>query len=168
MFRTAYGKREGNFITPSGRGMANTYEYVINKKGQKILEKTGETDLHAKIQEDLEECKIENILQAASTGDMTHFSAVGIYADVADVPKTLVEARQQIQKLENLWAEVPNEIKAKYNNDVEEFVGASGSEEWLMDMGIIGKMEEPMKQAENMPEAHAFGEVRKEEVTNES
>ena len=42
-----------------------------------------------------------------------------------------------MQNLENLWETIPQEIKNKYNNNLEEFIGASGSDGWLRDMGLI-------------------------------
>lgn len=165
MFKTAYGKRE-NLYTPSGTELENEYGYEINKKGQKVLVKTGETNLHEKIQSYAEETKIENIMRAAAAGDNSHFMANGIYADIAEMPKTLIEAKQQIQKLENLWNEVPQEIKNKYNNDVEEFIGASDTNQWLEDMGLIGA--EYIKEPEppTAPELKPYGQV-KEEPNNE-
>ena len=61
------------------------------------------------------------------------------------------------------------EIKNKYNNSVEEFVGASGSKEWCKDMGLV----EPEKGPElKTPEAAgAYGEAKgpiAEGASNES
>lgn len=166
IFKTPYGEHESKPI-PAGTEMENEYGYEINKKGQRVLVKTGETNLHEKIQADLEECKIENILQATAQGDMTHFSATGIYADVAEMPKTLIEARQQINALENMWNTLPMEIKEHYNHDVEEFVGASGTDRWLEDMGIIGaEIAEPDATLPEAPVATALGQIK--EDSNES
>lgn len=117
--------------------MQDVYEYKIDKFGRKKLEKTGETNLYAKIQESLEETKIENILKRAAIGDMTVFRPDGIYADLTEMPSNLIEARQAMQNLENLWRDLDNEIKRKYHFDVEEFIGASGSDSWLRDMGLL-------------------------------
>ena len=126
-------------------------------------------DLYAEIQAEYEATKIENILSRAIAGDVSGLSAVGDYYDTTSMPNNLIDAMTQIQKLENLWLDLPMEIKNKYNNSVEEFVGASGSKQWCEDMGLV----QPEKTPElKTPEAAgAYGEAKgavAEGVTNES
>lgn len=150
-FKTAYSERE-RYYTPTGDGIEEIYGYEINKYGQKVLVKQGEYSLYDKIQESLEETKIENILQRVAMGDTSVMRPDGIYADLTNIPTNMIEARQMQQKLENLWNGLDNEIKKKYDYDVDKFIGASGSESWLQDMGLIKK------------EAEKVAEVIKEEV----
>lgn len=137
-FKTAYGERE-HYYVPSGDGMEEIWGYEINKYGQKVITKQGEYSLYDKIQESLEETKIENILQRVAAGDNSVMRPEGIYADVTEVPKNLIEARKEMQKLENLWNGLDNELKKKYDYDLEKFIGAAGNNEWLEDMGLITK-----------------------------
>lgn len=157
IFKTAYGERERHFI-PTGDGIEEIWEYEINKYGQKVLVKTGEYSLYDQIQESLEETKIENILKRVAAGDTSVMRPDGIYADISETPKNLIEARQQMQKLENLWNGLDTEIKKKYNFDVEKFIGASGSESWLKDMGLLPVTEN---------EIPASSEVKSEGASNE-
>lgn len=136
IFRTAYGERERHFVT-SGSPIADEYGYEINKLGSKVLVKTGETNLYKRIQLHQESVQIENVLKRASIGDMSDFRADGIYIDTSELPKDLITARQQMQKVENLWNQLSPELKEKYHNDVGEFIGAAGSDGWLKDMGYI-------------------------------
>lgn len=126
-------------ISPSGEKEENTYGYEINKAGQKILAVNGKVNVYDKIQEYVEETKIENILARAATGDTSVFRPEGIYGDMTTAPANLIEAREMMQKLENTWNSLPNEIKNKYNNDVETFIGQAGNISWLEDMGLITK-----------------------------
>lgn len=142
LFRKPYEGHERTF-TEAGRALQDTFGYEIDKFGQKVLIKTGETDLYAKIQESLEETKIENILKSVMAGDTSVLRPDGIYEDISNMPKNLIEARQAMQNLENLWNTLDKEIKEKYDWSVEKFIGASGSETWLKDMGII-KTEDPV------------------------
>ena len=137
-FKTAYGDRDKVYV-PSGSRYQDTYGYEIDKFGQKVLVKTGETDLYAMIQESLEETKIENILKRVAIGDTSVMRPDGIYADISESPKSLIEARQQMQQLENLWNGLPIDTKRKYNMSVEDFIAKSGSESWLIDMGLLKK-----------------------------
>lgn len=138
-YKTAYSEMNNNhvYITESGSQLQNEYGYEIDSYGRKVLVKTGETNLYQKIQEQLEETKIENILRRAMAGDNSVFRPEGIYADLTEMPSNLLEARQSMQKLENVWQELPKELKAKYNYDLDQFIGQSGSEQWLRDMGLL-------------------------------
>lgn len=135
-FLTAYGERK-SVTTPTGDKFENEYGYEINKNGQKILTITGETNVYEKIQEQLEETKIENVLQRVVAGDTTVLRPDGIYQDITEMPNNLIEARRMMQSLENTWNTLPNEIKQHYDFDLEKFIGQSGSEKWLVDMGIL-------------------------------
>lgn len=143
IFKTAYGERDKQHSEP-GSEMHDQFGYEIDKYGQKVLVKTGEFNMYEMIQESLEETKIENILQRVAMGDNSVMRPDGIYADITEVPKNLIEARQQMQKLENLWNGLDNEIKKKYDFSVDKFIGASGTESWLLDMGLIEPKAEPV------------------------
>lgn len=132
---------------PTGQPIENIYSYEIDSYGRKILKKTGETNLYEKIQASLEETKIENILARATAGDTSMLRPDGIYADLTEMPNNLLEARKAMQKLENTWNGLPNEIKEKYNYSLDEYIGKSGSESWLRDMGLLQSKEVETKQA---------------------
>lgn len=142
-FRTAYNydNFKGlpfSYKTESGSPMKNEYSYKRDNFGRKVLEKSGETNLYELIQLSLEETKIENILARCAAGDTSMLHPTGgQYLDTTEMPNNLIEAQQAIQQLENTWADLPMEIKNKYNNDVEYFIGQSGKEEWLRDMGLL-------------------------------
>lgn len=156
-FKTAYTGRKAQHA-PSGNRIQKEYGYEINKFGQKVLVQTGETDLYSIIQESLEETKIENILKRVAIGDNSVLRPEGIYADLTEAPKNLLEARQQMQQLENTWNDLPIETKRKYNFDVEQFIANAGNENWLRDMGLLKEKptEEPITTPE--PETKTTGE----------
>lgn len=146
LFKTPYGERERHHA-PTGSPMMDEYGYEIDKFGRKILIKTGESNLYEKIQASLEETKIENIIARVTTGDTSMLRPDGIYTDLSEIPNNLIEARQAMQNLENIWNGLDNEIKRKYNFNVDEFIGASGSDSWLRDMGLLKEKEAPKEEA---------------------
>lgn len=162
-FKTPYGERERHFIEP-GTGIEKEYGYTIDRFGRKVLECKGEKNLYEEIQMALEETKIENILARAMAGDTSGLNANGTYMDTTQIPNNLIEARQAIQNLENVWLGLSQELKNKYHNSVEEFVGASGSDGWLRDMGLL--IDAPITEVnENKKESDvvgAMGQVGKE------
>lgn len=149
VFQSAYSSHVQT-NSPAGEEVEKTYSYVINSKGAKELQATGTRNTREEIQADLEETKIENILARVAIGDMTDFRPDGIYADATQVPNNMIEALNAMNNLANTWKDVPNEIKAKYNNDLNQFIAASGTEAWCIDMGIAQpKNPEKMKTAAN-------------------
>lgn len=154
-FRTAYSGQVRHTV-PAGTGIEDVYGYERDSFGRKVLVKTGETDLYAKIQMSLEETKIENIMARAVAGDTSMLRPDGLYADLSEVPNNMIDAMKQIQNLENTWAGLDNEIKRKYNFNVEEFIGQSGTEGWLRDMGLLAPQAEAVAEAINkVPEGKA-------------
>lgn len=141
-FRTAYTERK-RANCPSGSRFKNEYAYERDEFGKKKLIKTGETDLYAKIQEGAEDTKLDNIIAKITQGDTSMVRPDGIYGDLTQAPSSLLEAMQQIQKLENIWGSLDNDIKRKYNFDMEEFIGASDTEEWARDMGLLAPEPKP-------------------------
>lgn len=135
-FKSAY-KHEHKIYSPNGSPIENEYSYKIDSFGRKILHKSGETNLYEKIQASLEDTKIENIIKRAVAGDTSMLRPDGIYADLTEMPNNLIEARQAIQELENTWYGLSQKLRNKYNNSVEDFIAASGTETWLKDMGLI-------------------------------
>lgn len=145
IFKKPYETHKRHYI-PTGDGMEDVWEYTVDKYGRKILVCTGQKNLYDEIQAQLEDTKIENILARAAAGEDV-FRPNGIFADVSKMPTNLIEARQQLQMLENTWNGLTQEMRNKYNNSVEDFIGASGTEEWMQDMGLV-----PIKETvENSP-----------------
>ena len=62
-------------------------------------------------------------------------------------------------RLENAWGELPKEIKANYNWNIEEYIAKAGTEQWMIDMGLIKVPTEVAK--ENL-------ENLKQEISKES
>lgn len=149
-FRTPYGEPV-RVTCPSGTGKRPIYEYEIDAKGRKKLAVTGEQNIYEEIQAEAESVKIENILAKVAIGDMSNFRPDGIYQDTTQIPNNLIEARQEMQKIENLWRNLPSDIKAKYNWDVNQYMAHAGEEAWLIDSGFIQPTEqEPTVTSEDL------------------
>lgn len=139
-WRTAYSGQV-RMVTETGKPTAPKYEHIINKHGLKELKQTGEINVYEKIQENLEESKLENIIARVVQGDTSALRPDGLYMDTSELPKNMIEARQAIQKMENTWQTLPVELRAKYNHNLDEFIAKAGKTEWLEDMGLLKKTE---------------------------
>ncbi len=122
----------------TGNGKESEYAYRIDENGVRTLEKVGEVDVYTQIQTYLEETKIENIIKRA-TYDPT---AIGSQewmnnetTDISNIPTNYHEWKQMINKAEESFNALPAELKAKFDNNVEKYVGEYGSEGWAKKLG---------------------------------
>lgn len=140
--------------TPTGNGMMGIYEYQTKANGKKRLVKTGEKNIYNEIQAQLENTKIENVLKRVACGDMSDFRPTGIYQDISAVPKNFIEAQHEIDKVRKLWEQQPNEIKAKYDFDLNTFMAHAGEKAWGIDVGLINvQADERAAELESMEQA---------------
>ena len=151
-FLTAYSEKPVYF-SPIGTEEEVTFSYEINKYGIKELLPTGTRNIQQEIDSYEEETKLENVLARCIAGDTSMLRPDGIYADVSKMPKNMIEARQSMQKLENLWNDLPIDIKKKYEMNLDMFIATAGKESWLIDMGMIEKQVETLEKVETITEA---------------
>lgn len=116
-FLTAYD-RTSQIITPtpSGEEEEDIYSYIKKKDSEiKVLEKTGKTNVWNKIQEQLEDTKIENILKRAAAGDNTMFRPDGIYEDCTQYPDNIHDQTKLMQTAyESLAQDMANAQEAEH------------------------------------------------------
>lgn len=127
--------------TEAGENVRRTYLWEINKKGEKELRLDQTIDQQAEIDSYLEETKIENIIRRASIDpDIAARIAPDFGSDIQDfteAPHTLAEIQNIMIRAEQIWDEVPKEIKLKFDNDVDKFIATFGSVEWAENLGIM-------------------------------
>lgn len=142
----------------TGNGKEPEYAYRIDENGVRTLEKVGEVDVYAQIQTYLEETKIENIIKRA-TYDPTAIGSQDWMSkettDISNIPTNYHEWKQMINKAEESFNSLPAELKAKFDNNVEKYVGEYGSESWAEKLGWKKpeeKMTEKEEKVSNEPE----------------
>lgn len=132
--------------TEAGESVRRTYLWERNEKGEKVLRLDQTIDQQAEIDSYLEETKLENIIRRASIDpdlaarlvpDMSN----GIQ-DYTEAPQTLAELQNIMLRAEQIWEDVPKEIKSKFDNDVDKFVASYGTVEWAKNLGIYKEPEE--------------------------
>lgn len=121
--------------TPSGSIFLNTYEESIDDLGRLTLEKTGQTNIYAKIQEEHETTKIESILHAVAMGDLNALNQrEAMYVDSTTMPHSLREAQELVIKAKNEFYNMPIEVRKEFNNSPEQYVSEMGTKEFLEKM----------------------------------
>lgn len=124
------------YYCSSGSPYENVYEEEIEKKtGRKHLVKIGKTNVYEKIQEDLEQSKIENIIHKLAMGDYSVLKQAELtYADADDFPKSLMEAQNIVIKAKNEFDKFPDEVKELFNNSAEQYVSEMGTDTFIKKM----------------------------------
>lgn len=136
--------------TEAGETVRRTYLWERNEKGEKVLKLDQTIDQQAEIDSYLEETKLENIIRRASIDPDLAARLVpdigkGIQ-DFTEAPETLAELQNIMLRAEQIWQDVPKEIKLKFDNDVDKFVASFGTIEWAKNLGIYAEPEEPKKE----------------------
>lgn len=131
MIYSAYNRPKTK-AAPAGDKLQETYEMTIDENGHKTLKLSPiKENIYEKIQESLEETKIENIIARAVGGDATALAVTqGQYFDATGAPTSLAEAQQMIIGLTEEFFRLPLEIREKFDHSPEKFVHEYGSQEW--------------------------------------
>lgn len=138
--------------TEAGESTRNTYLWARNEKGEKELKLDQIIDQQAEIDSYLEETKLENIIRRASIDPNIAARIApdigGGIQDFTEAPRTLAELQNIMIRAEQIWDEVPKEIKLKFDNDVDKFVASFGTVEWAKNLGIYKKEQAEAKTPE--------------------
>lgn len=145
--------------TEAGESVRRTYLWERNEKGEKVLRLDQTIDQQAEIDSYLEETKLENIIRRASIDpDIAKRIAPdlgGGIQDFTEMPQTLAELQNIMIRAEQIWGEIPKEIKLKFNNDVDNFVASFGTVEWAKNLGIYKEEQINSKKTEAKEAAEA-------------
>ena len=133
--------------TEAGESVRRTYLWERNEKGEKVLRLDQTIDQQAEIDSYLEETKLENIIRRASI-DPDIAARIkpdigGGIQDFTEAPQNLAELQNIMIRAEQIWEDVPKEIKLKFDNDVDKFVASYGTIEWAKNLGIYAEPKEP-------------------------
>lgn len=138
--------------TEAGESVRRTYLWERDEKGEKVLKLDQVIDQQAEIDSYLEETKIENIIRRASIdpniAERIAPDVGGGIQDFTEMPHTLAELQNIMIRAEQIWDEVPKEIKFKFDNDVDKFVASFGTVEWAKKLGIYQEKQTEAKATE--------------------
>lgn len=112
-------------FAPSSSGFAPVYEERINSDGVMSLVRTGEHNINEFVQTSLEGTKVYNILERFQLGDVSALEKVkGFYADVTQVPTSLLEAHNLMKNISKNFDKLPPDLKAKFGNSADKFIAS--------------------------------------------
>lgn len=146
-FKTIQDEHE-RIYTPSGEKLEEVWTMKINDEGKEEFYISGKTNIYEKIQAFAEDVKIENIIaKVTATGDNSILEKVKYeYADTTELPTNLFEAQQKIKDAEEIFNQLPTNIKESYGNNFNMYLKDFGSETWAEKMGLTEPKTEPIKE----------------------
>lgn len=136
--------RPKTIFAPSSDGFAPIYEERINRNGIKVLVEVGRHNLNEFVQSSLEGTLVYNILHKFELGDTSVLEKVkGFYADVTEVPTSLIEVHNLMSRVSKNFDSLPSELKEKFGNSPETFLASIENGEFSK---IIASMQDSKKQ----------------------
>lgn len=128
-FRNQYDKIESHTFL-SNPGDPIRQDYIANEQGDPIP--SGKTNLYEEIQSHRASVELSTLLQRYAAGDETALNKIeGIYADVADAPSSLAELHERVRQAEEYFRDLPEGLRALFNDNPIEYVMSVGSTEFL-------------------------------------
>lgn len=131
--------------TEAGESVRRTYLWERNEKGEKVLRLDQTIDQQAEIDSYLEETKLENIIRRASIDPDIATRLMpdigGGLQDATEMPGNLMELQNIMLRSEQIWDEIPKEIKLKFDNDVDKFIASFGTIDCAKNLGIYQEKE---------------------------
>lgn len=129
MFRTKYDRIKIN----CNHGSPIKYEYgaKLDKSKNVVIEKKGETNLYAYINSFADSVDINVLLARFTNGDKEALNQrAGSYIDISNIPTNLNEYLEFQRSTEALYNTLPAEVKAKFGNNLLQFISQVGEPEW--------------------------------------
>lgn len=108
----------------------------VKEKGYPILKQTGEHNLYEEIQSYKDSCDLSSILQQFDLGSIPGipFDELGDLNDFTDMPMSPGELLGLVRRGEQMFDELPNEVRSKFNYSLYNFVGSFGSSDFIQKM----------------------------------
>lgn len=139
--------------SPSGNMYETEYREQLNDDGKLELAKVGRINIYEKIQADLENVNIYNILHAVAMGD---YSALkqreASYVDCTEMPKNLMEAQNMVLKAKAEFYNLPLEVRKEFDNSPEMYISEMGTEEFRNKVKPYADKMEALKETANKKE----------------
>lgn len=120
------------YISRSGDGFLQEYEYKIDDAGvKKLVKADSKINVYDRIQADYDSTDINKLMLRFSLGDTEAINIrSGEFLDVTELPKTLAEVFDRALQAEQYFKDLPTDLKEMFNNSPTEFFAAYGTKEF--------------------------------------
>lgn len=130
--------------TCPGSPILDIFKLKFEDDGTQTLEKIGEKNIYEEIQSHKDSVDIHVILgQCMRKGDYSLlYQREGFFGDISEMPTTYAEVLQHVADAEELWKQLPAEVKEKFDNSVAKFYASAFTPEWTEKLSL--KAAEPV------------------------
>ena len=163
------------FYMPSGAGIRLKYMLNVDDKGCECLVCSGQTDQYAEIQSYRDGCdlamllrnidpnSLNNMISSYTADDLINSGII----DYASMPKTLGSMFNLVQRGENLFSGLPEEIRREFNYSVKNFVSQFGTQSFndIISKYVSPKVD-PDSNIDKQPEVSIVSRETNKEKTN--
>lgn len=124
-----------SFISASGDRVRPLFELGLDKDKRKVLVQTGSVDIPDFINAFQATTDMAFILARLSAGDVSVLNRKPcFYCDSTILPKTPAEGYDMIDQSIRAFDALPDEVRAKFNNNVLDWLASAGSPDWISKM----------------------------------
>ena len=125
-------------FTNPGNPIKEIYKPLVQKDGSVVLVVEGHENTDEIIKSYEDSVDIDVIVARYMNGDLEALNKrIGQYGDFTQFPETYAEVLQMRIDAENVFRDLPVEIKQKFNNDPDQFFAQSGTDEWMEKLSPI-------------------------------
>lgn len=136
--KKGYAKDVISSTWPGTMGIEKTFSARYDEEGFLDVVETGTEDLYELIQSHRDACDIDYIIKRYLDGETDILEKQrGFFGDITEYPKTYAELLNRVIESEAAFGQLPTEIKEKYGNNYVAWLQAAGSDDWLVDMGLV-------------------------------
>lgn len=129
--KVPFPSEEGSWLKPK-------YRSIVGVDGEIQLLEDGFIDMYEKVQSYAESCDINNIVRRFMAGDLSALpDRQGLFMDATVLPTTRQAMLQSVIDAEASFYQLPEDVRASFDNSFEKFYVTAGSDEWLKNMASV-------------------------------
>ncbi len=120
-----------------GQKLKPVYKGTYAPDGSVRLTKVDEIDIQAEIQSHLYETDMQYIVNRLLNGDDSVLNNQSpMFGDFTTFPRSYSECIQRVIDAENMFAQLPQDVRDQFGNDWAKWLSQTGTDQWMSAMGI--------------------------------
>lgn len=121
-----------DYTCPSGDGTVQHYKMKFDESdGHRYLIPDGKRNMYDEIQSYADSVDLNVIFTKFRNGDTSVLQKLdGLYGDFSTIPTSLVDLKNRVMDAENVFNQLPLDLREKFDFDASKFYSMFGSEEY--------------------------------------
>lgn len=130
-------------VSNPGAPIKEVFSGKYDKYGTVIVDKVGEQNLYDYIQSFADSVDINLLLAKFVNGDTSALNQRnGAYLDITQFPTNYAELLNTVIAGQNMFDELPIEVKRKFDNDVNQFISTIGTDDWFNKLSDVNSKDD--------------------------